>query len=51
MDVPQGVQYPFVVRSIKPAAVVAFLPEMPRAVEHPVETHGGVPINPVHDAG
>ncbi len=51
VDVPQGVQCSFIVRFLETAAVVAFLPEMPRPIEHPVKTHGSVPIQPVHDPG
>ena len=51
VDVTQGVQCPLVVRLLETAAVVAFLPEMPRPIEHPVEAHGGVPVEPVHDPG
>ncbi len=48
VNVPQGVQCPFVVRLLEAAAVVAFLPKVTAAVEHPIETHGGVPVEPVH---
>ncbi len=51
VDVPQGVQCPFVVRLLETAAVVSLLPKVTAAVEHPIETHGGVPVEPVHDAG
>ncbi len=51
VNVPQGVQCPFVVRLLETAAVVAFFPEMPRPIEHSIEAHGGVPVEPVHDAG
>ena len=49
VNVPQGVQCPFVVRFLETAAVVAFLPKVTAAVEHPIETHGGIPVEPVHD--
>ena len=50
VDVPQGVQCPFVVRLLETAAVVSLLPKVTAAVEHPIETQGGVPVEPVHDA-
>jgi hypothetical protein len=41
----------FVVFFIKPAAVVSLFPKMPRAVEHPVEAHGCVPVQPMPNLG
>ena len=51
VNVAQGIQRAAKVAFLEAAAVVAFLPEMPRSVQHPVKTHGGVPIEPVHDFG
>ena len=51
VDIPQGIQCPFVVRFLKSAAMISLLPEMPCPIEHSVEAHGGVPVEPVHDAG
>ena len=31
--------------------MIAFLPKMSRAIQHPVKAHGRIPIEPVHDFG
>ena len=51
VDIPQRVQCPFVIIIGEAGAVVTLLPEMPRSVQHPVEAHGSVPVEPVHDLG
>jgi hypothetical protein len=33
----------------KPGAVVALFPKMPRPVQHPVEAHGTIPIEQMHN--
>ncbi len=50
VNVPQGVQCPFVIRLLETTAMVSLLPEMPRPVQHPIKAHGGVPVETVHDA-
>ena len=51
MDIAQGVQSSFVVIVGKACTMIPFLPEVTCTVEHPIEAHGGVPIQPVHDLG
>lgn len=31
--------------------MIAFLPEVTSSIQHSVKTHGGVPVQPVHDFG
>lgn len=51
MDIAQGIQSPSLIRIRKPRAVIALFSEVPTAIEHPVKTHGRIPVQPVHDFG
>lgn len=49
MDISQCVQRSLFVRIGKAAAVIPLFPEVSSAVEHSVESHRGIPVQPMHD--
>ena len=51
MDIAQGIERTLLVVFVESCAVIPLFPEMPLSVEHAVEAHRRVPVEPVHDLG
>jgi hypothetical protein len=51
VNISQRIQSPSLVSISKTRAVISLLPKMTCAVQHSVEAHSRIPVEPVHDFG
>jgi hypothetical protein len=51
VDISQSIQSPLLICISKACAVVSLLPKVTCAIEHSVEAHGSIRVQPVHDFG
>lgn len=51
VNVAQRIQRPPLITEMKSRTVIALLPKVTTPTQHPIEAHGRIPVQPMHDLG